>query len=244
MKPVPGQSDERRIDFIVVGAQKAGTTALFEHLSDHPGIGLSDVKEIHFFDDEAFDWQAGDYGSYHRHFDWHDGRVRGEATPIYAYWPGAMERIKVYHPAIKLIMMLRDPVERAWSHWRMEFGRGVETHDFSWCIRQGRQRLFEASPWGHHREFSYVERGFYGDQLEVVRQLFGPKQLWVIGAQDLQSEPSATLGRVTEFLGVASLEHVQSRAVHVGLEMGEMSATDRDYLHAVYAADQARLAAI
>jgi hypothetical protein len=243
MKPDPGQSDERRIDFIVVGAQKAGTTALFEHLGDHPQIGLSDVKEVHFFDDEARNWENPDYEDYHQHFDWQRPLVRGEATPIYAYWPQGLERIRAYNPTMKLILMLRDPAERAWSHWRMEQARGVETGAFSWCIRQGRQRLFDANPWGHHREFSYVERGFCGDQLARLSALFPAEQLLVLQAEELLANPGSALAKVMEFLGVDVLGDVAARQVHVGPELGQLPPIDEAYLREIYAADQARLAA-
>ena len=244
MKPDPSHSDDRRIDFIIVGAQKAGTTALFEHLSVHPQIGLSDVKEVHFFDDDARDWGNPDYGDYHRHFGWEDAKVRGEATPIYAYWPGALARIAAYSPAIKLVMMLRDPVERAWSHWRMETARGVESHPFSWCIREGRQRLFDGQPWGHHREFSYVERGFYADQLEAVLSLFPREQVLILGAETLRSEPASILEEVARFLGVGDFSGVSARDVHVGQPMGDIPPEDEPWLRQVYAADQAHLASL
>ncbi|HMP62650.1 MAG TPA: hypothetical protein PKA17_06135, partial [Phenylobacterium sp.] len=95
---------EPKVDFMVIGAQKAGTTALFDYLGDVPGIGLSDVKEAHFFDDESQDWNAPDYGAYHARFDLADReRVWGEATPIYLYWPNCLARIAAYNPAVRLI---------------------------------------------------------------------------------------------------------------------------------------------
>src|SRR5688500_16151686 len=98
-----------RIDFIVAGVQKAGTTALYDYLSEDPAIGLSRVKEVHFFDDESRNWAAADYGPYHAQFDWERPAIRGEATPIYAYWPDALERIARYNPAMRLVLLLRDP---------------------------------------------------------------------------------------------------------------------------------------
>src|SRR3978361_174698 len=145
---------EDRVAFIVAGVQKGGTTALFDYLGDEPGVSLSRVKEVHFFDDESQAWPRQDYGAYHANFASPDGRPRGEAAPIYLYWPHSLEPTAAYTPAMKLIVMLRDPVARAWSHWKMEYARGVETQPFAWCIREGRQRLFETQPWGVHREFS------------------------------------------------------------------------------------------
>lgn len=233
-----------RVDFMVIGVQKAGTTALFDHLADDPQIALSRVKEVHFFDDETVDWSAPDYGAYHAQFEPTARPIRGEATPIYVYWPGALERIARYNPAARLILMLRDPVERAWSHWKMEFARGVETRPFAWCIREGRRRLFDAEPWGVHREYSYVERGFYGEQVERLLTLFPREQLLILKADHLRRDPTRVLREVNAFLGLAPPPPAAPRAVHVGRDMdyGE-SLRDEDvaWLRRVYARDMARL---
>ncbi len=234
-------TDARRIDFIVIGAQKAGTTALFDHLADDPAIGLPDAKELHFFDDEARDWSNPDYADYHARFDWSRPAIQGEATPIYIYWPGALERIRAYHPAIRLVLMLRDPVERAWSHWRMEQARGVETHDFAWCVRTGRRRLFDGQPWGHHREYSYVERGYYGAQVEHLLSLFPRDQLLVLQAELLRTDPAEALSRLSAFLGAPAPPPTAPRVVHAGVEMGGPPPAEAAYLAGLYRRDQARL---
>src|SRR5438128_3640412 len=114
------------VTFVIAGVQKGGTTALYEYLAEMGDVGLSRQKETHFFDDETLDWARPDYARYHAMFDAPEGRPCGEATPIYSYWPNALERIAAYNPAMKLILLLRDPVARAWSHWRMEYARGAE----------------------------------------------------------------------------------------------------------------------
>ena len=239
---------EPQIDFIIAGAQKAGTTALFDYFGDHPKIGLSDVKEVHFFDDEGQDWSAPDYGAYHAHFDLADRRrVWGEATPIYLYWKESLARIRAYNPAIRLIVLLRDPVARAFSHWKMEFARGAETHPFDWCVRDGRQRLFSAEPWGFHREFSYVERGYYGAQIEHLLSLFPAEQLLVLRAEDLEATPGAALAMVSAFLGVDAPPPPQPRRVHVGRDIAypsHLTPADEALLRRLYAADMARLKAL
>lgn len=237
-------ADAATVDFVIAGVQKGGTTALFDYLGDYPDLALSREKEVHFFDDERQDWAAPDYGAYHARFPPPDGRLRGEATPIYVYWPNSLERIAAYNPGMKLIIVLRDPVQRAWSHWRMEFARGAETEPFAWCIREGRQRLFRAEPWGHHREFSYVERGFYGEQLERVFHLFPKNQVLLLRSEDLHAEPAATLGEVRCFLGLPPAAPPRPRESHVGREIdypSELSEADVAYLREVYAADARRL---
>ncbi len=239
-----------KVAFIVAGVQKGGTTALFDYLGDESGLSLSREKEVHFFDDEDRDWAAPDYGAYHADFPPADRRPRGEATPIYLYWPNSLERIAAYNPAMRLIVMLRDPVDRAWSHWKMEYARGVETSPFAWCIRQGRQRLFEGGrpstqPWGFDRETSYVERGFYGEQLEGLLRLFPRDQLLVLKSDDLRADPGAVLGQVRAFLGLPTGPSPAPREVHVGREMDYGAAPTADdiaHLRAVYARDAQRLA--
>ena len=237
-------SHQPRVNFIVIGVQKAGTTALYDHLADDPAIGLSDVKEVHFFDDERQDWSAPDYGAYHAHFAADAPPVVGEATPIYIYWPNALGRIAAYNPAMRLILLLRDPVERAWSQWRMETSRGVETNPFAWCIRRGRQRLFQAEPWGHHREFSYVERGFYGAQVARLFEIFPRDQVLILRSEDVRADPNPVLARVSAFLGAPRPPPTTAREVHVGREMEGLEAADIAYLKALYAQDQAKLLAL
>lgn len=232
------------INFIIAGVQKAGTTALFDHLGDAPGVSLSTVKEVHFFDDESVDWSHPDYTAYEARFPLVEGGIVGEATPIYLFWPNALERICAYNPAMRIIVLLRDPVERAWSQWRMEIRRGAEQEPFAWCIRQGRQRLFTNEPWGHHREFSYVERGFYGEQIARLFQLFPRDQVLFLKADDLRTDPNAVLAQVCAFVGAPPPPPTEPRSVHVGREMGGLDPADAAHLRAIYAADLARLKAL
>jgi hypothetical protein len=201
---VNGAAGDKRVGFLIAGAQKAGTTALFDYLAEIPALELPAVKEAHFFDDEErVDWASPDYARYHALFG-DPGRLWGEATPIYLYWPNALERIRAYNPAIKLILLFRDPTERAWSHWKMEYARGKESQPFGWCIREGRSRMAEAAPYpGFHRVFSYVERGFYGRQLARALALFPRDQLLLLASDDLRRDPTGTITTICAFLDIA-----------------------------------------
>jgi hypothetical protein len=232
------------VSFLIAGVQKGGTTALHDYLTDYPDVALGEPKEVHFFDDERIDWRAPDYGAYHAHFPPADGRPCGEATPIYLYWPNALERIAAYNPAMRLVVTLRDPVERAWSHWRMEYARGAEREPFGWCVREGRHRQFDGEPWGFHREFSYVERGFYGEQLERLFGLFPREQVLVIRAEDLRRDPAPVLDQVRRFLGLAEAPAPAARTVHVAQDIdygSELRPADVAHLRGLFAHDQARL---
>jgi hypothetical protein len=211
--------EQPKVEFLVAGVQKGGTTALFDYLRDHPDLQLADIKEAHFFDDEGLDWERPDYGRYHALFSPPaDGRARlwGEATPIYTYWPHSLERIAAYNPAMRLILVFRDPIARAWSHWKMEYARGAEARPFAWCIREGRERVAtDPSAPGAHRVYSYVERGFYGAQVQRLLSLFPRQQLLFLRSEDLRSEPERILGKVCDFLNAPNLPHIKVRESHV-----------------------------
>lgn len=236
----------RKVDFVVVGAQKAGTTALFDHLSDDPRLNLSRIKETHFFDDESVDWARPDYGAYHAHFDLARPGPMGEATPIYVFWPQSLERLAAYNRDARLILMLRDPVKRAFSHWQMEYARGVETLPFAAAIREGRRRLDGTAP-NHpdRRVFTYVERGYYGRQVEHLLGLFPRDQLLVLRADDLRRDPARALAATYGFLAMAAPQGpVSPREVHVARAMdygSTLTEDDAAYLRSLYADDQDRL---
>ena len=241
-----GRGEVQKVGFMVIGSQKAGTTALFDYLRDDPRLNLSRDKEIHFFDDESQDWSSPDYAAYHARFDLTRPGLMGEATPIYVFWPKSMERLATYNPDARLILMLRDPVMRAYSGWQMEYARGVETLPFAQAIREGRARL-AGKPSNHpdRRELSHVERGYYGAQVQRVLNLFPRSQLLVQRAEDLRAAPTAVIGQVCSFLGLAPPPGpVAHRNVHAAaaFDYGPgLSTDDESYLRDLYAEDQALL---
>ncbi|MEZ4606416.1 MAG: sulfotransferase domain-containing protein [Deinococcales bacterium] len=115
----------QKVYFIICGTQKGGTTALDSYLRQHPHICMGKRKELHFFDQEKnFQSDICDYTSYHKLFQVTSQRqILGEATPIYMYWRAAPQRMWGYNPKLKLIVILRNPIERAYSHWNMERSR-------------------------------------------------------------------------------------------------------------------------
>lgn len=239
---------DRKVGFVVAGVQKGGTSALFEYLRDLPGLQMPAVKEAHHFDDEAIDWSSPNHAAYHALFA-DDARLRGEATPIYIYWPDSLERIARYNPSMKMILIFRDPIERAWSHWKMEYAKRKETHPFSWCIREGRSRLTDTHgpTAGHHRVFSYVERGFYGRQVNRLFDLFPPAQCLLLRSEDLHNDPATQLETVSRFLDIAPPSSVTQRTVHPARTIDYPSVLeddDRRLLAALYRPDLARFEAI
>jgi len=190
------------VDAQIVGTQKGGTTALFEFLSEHRQISTPRaLKEVHFFDDEAaFATGHPDYAAYESLFrcDTH-AIVKMEATPIYMYWLPAVSRLAEYNPETKLILILRDPVERAISQWEMEFSRGTEPEVFEIAIEREREYLSRGQ---QHRVRSYIDRGFYGVQIRRLLRYFSREHMLLLKRNDLLSEHQKTLRRVYDFLGV------------------------------------------
>lgn len=224
------------LDFFVAGVQKAGTTTLHSYLRQHPELCLPAQKELHYFDDEdGVNWQAPNYELLHEHFPRDSSIMRGEATPIYSYWPNALERICRYNPDAKFIIMLRDPVERAWSHWRMERRRGCENEEFGSAIRGARARV-AASPNGAHRVHSYVERGCYGSQLRRLLTHFPARNVHISSLAAMETDRESMLASICEFLNVSHFEQPPTpRRLNSDLEPPTTpDPADAEYLRGLY----------
>lgn len=195
----------------------------------HPAICMAARKELHFFDDDRyFAGPAPDYDWYHAQFEpGPDSRVMGEATPVYMYWKPAAERMWRYNPALKLVIILRNPIERAWSHWRMTTRRGEENLDFSSAIRAEDERLRSAAP-GQDRFHSYLDRGRYAMQIARLRGFFPKEQMLVLRNDDLLADPQSVMARLCRFLEVPEAP-ARSRDTR-SLGAGEISVADRTFL--------------
>lgn len=209
-------------DFIIIGGKKCGTSSLYNYLVEHPDIVPAFRKEVHFFDNGASKRRALLYRAYFPTF-LHKRRVRrgrgvdlitGEATPYYLFHPLAPARVREVVPHVKLIAMLRNPVDRAYSHYHHEFRRGLEELSFEDAIEHEMERLKGEQErllhGGHysasHRRYSYLSRGVYVDQLQNWRRFFPEEQLLVLKSEDLFADPSAILGQTLDFLGLPPLE--------------------------------------
>jgi hypothetical protein len=208
--------------FILVGAQRAGTTSLFRALMSHPLIHSANYhKGVNYFD-----------VNYHRDFAWYRGhfpthaalraRTRGaagepltfEASGYYMFHPCAAERMARHLPDVRILAMLRDPVERAYSAWKHELARGYETESFEQALSLEDRRLagqvdrMVADP-GYqsfsHRHHAYLRRGQYAEQLLRLRQFFAPHQFHVIDSESFFEQPESTYAGVLDFLGLPHL---------------------------------------
>lgn len=200
-----------RLDFVVAGVQKAGTTSLDSLLRRHSGIAMAAVKETHFFDDERRDWIRPDYGPLHAALP--PGPVlRGEATPITFYWVPALYRLREYRRDMLLVVIFRDPIDRALSHWKMRraaarLGLGGPPEQLSFMDAidaPARLRaLKSAEVPGQARTSTYVDRGRYGVQLRHALTVFPREQMLLLDFEDLVERQTSLLDSVAGFLGVA-----------------------------------------
>jgi hypothetical protein len=201
-------------DFLIIGAPKTGTSALHRALAEHPQLFLPSVKEPKFFltdgpppssgggpgDVETWGehvWRRADYEAL---FDpAPPGTLRGEGTVFYLYDRDAQKRIADLLPAVRLVAVLRDPVERAHSNWSHLRQAGLEPEaDFLAACRAEDAR--REAGWAHF--WHYVAQGRYGEQLDHLYGLFPREQVLLIRYRELRDAPGETADRVCRFLGV------------------------------------------
>ena len=205
--------------FIIVGGQRCGTNSLYEYLAAHPRIGRAlPIQEVHFFD---LNFHKGPRW-YRGHFPVRlerpsgkatppPGRITGECSPYYMFHPLAPHRIAATLPNAKIIILLRNPVDRAYSHFQHERSRGVESLSFEEALNREQERLageedriredlgYESF---NHQHFSYLARGRYVEQIETFFSLFPRKQILVLISEHLFSNPAAAHIESLRFLGL------------------------------------------
>jgi len=240
-----------RLDFIVVGAQKSGTTALHYFLRKHPQIALPERQELHFFDDDEIFSRPVDYDLLHRQFRPVAGStllrfatarqaIAGEVTPSYLYWKPAMERIWNYNRQIKLVILLRNPIDRAFAHWNMQRFKDREPLGFLDALKEEPRRI--AQPLTiESRRFAYVDRGFYSGQLERVFKFFPREQVHLVKFEDFRDRKQETLDGIFEFLGVKSLRRIRDKDRNIVPYERTITAEEREYLSEVFSAEITKL---
>jgi hypothetical protein len=200
-----GHRGSTLVDFMIAGTQKGGTTALFAYLQSHPDICAAKVKETHFFDTDAnFKKKRVNYVELHKYFTPRPGQLLGEATPITMYWEAAPRRVWEYNPRMKIICILRDPIDRAFSQWNMYCQFGLERLSFTEALNQESERCRAALPL-QHRVYSYTDRGFYCEQIRRLWRYFPREQTYFLKNEDLRDRPQEALNGVFDFLGVRRL---------------------------------------
>jgi len=203
-------------DFLIIGAQKGGTSSLYTYLKSHPEIKSPLKKEIHFFDiyySKGLRW-------YKAHFPFKSNRhISGEASPDYVSHPEAPSRIKALNPDMKLILLVRDPIVRAYSAYQMNRRMGIDPRrTFDDAIHfELEQRKYKGDTYDYDRHnFFYLERGLYGKQLESWCKVFDRNQFLVMNSKNFFTETKETLKLVYRFLDIEEKLPHNLKAMNVG----------------------------
>lgn len=235
-------------DLLIAGCQKGGTSSLHTYLAQHPKMFPGDIKEIHFFDgglqDEWDKYAAGEplYRSYFPQAS----KVRAaggltfEASPTYMFSPYAPERMAAMVPDAKIVLLLRDPVERAISHYFHESRRGRESLDIEAAFQAEQERLapaiasgnFKSQAWIRH---SYVERGLYAKQIKRLLEYYNQSQIKIYDSADLFAAPATIVEDVLTFVGLsADGLNVDYKPVGTGTNRKAVPDGVRDFLNAAF----------
>jgi len=237
-----------RVDFVVAGVQKAGTTAIHDFLAQHLHIALLRDQALHFFDKEEHfsssrtsPFTEPDYrillGNFDPGWRW---RVAGEVTADYLYYPRALERIARYNPKMKLIVSLRNPVERAFSQWNMRRDKGQEPLEFLDALKRDQ----EIGIWKGPRGNAYLARSLYSPQLDQVFKLFPRDQVFIIKYEHFRSDPFPLLDRMFDFLGVRRKSGLKNKQRNVGSYSRKLTSEERAYANGIFDEDIGKIEAL
>lgn len=236
-------------DFLIIGAQKSGTTALYSYLIQHPGIIKAKVKEVNYFG-IPHNRMKGKYW-YASHFCTMSEKkalanklgyrpITGEASPNMhrPYYPGFVHELL---PGVKLIAILRDPVERAFSQYQHNFRHGLENRSFEEVIADSPVHFppeIANDEWAYYRSTypSYITRGLYAEHLEKWYQHYDKELLHIINSSDMLTNPVSELTTVLDFLEMPhfNFQDISTRAKHSGDYKAKMSTDVRAYLTSIF----------
>ncbi|MBL1208673.1 MAG: sulfotransferase domain-containing protein [Geminocystis sp. GBBB08] len=208
----------KKPDFLIIGVQRGGTSSLFRYLMEHPQIASPVDKEIHFFDlhfQKGWDWylQQFPFLTNNKNDDIFSEKkiITGEASPYYIFHPLVAQRVKEYCPDIKLIVLLRDPVDRAISHYHHCIRFNLENLPLKEALKLEKDRLkgelekfYQDENYYsyNHQHLAYISRGKYIEQLKHWRQYFASEQFLILQSEKFYKNPTNTLKKVTNFLAI------------------------------------------
>lgn len=238
-----------KVSFVVVGAQKSGTTALYYFLNQHPKLSLSKKKETDFFSTEKY-WTNGEnYGTYKKCFRAHFKKVKyGEASPSYMLNHEIVApRIAKYNPNMKLIFILKNPIERVFSQYKMHVKRYNLDLSFRQCLdiaMNQQQENITLDPGnqvtlnGSKKTIeTYIEFGHYIEQIRSFQKYFGDNQMLVLLTEDLLNDHEKTMNKIYKFLDISSVD-TKRKIIHSNEgELSSTSKSEREMLLREYSQD-------
>jgi len=201
--------------FLIIGTQRAGTTSLYQYLIQHQEILPSKIKETHFFSNnfhKGLSWYESQFSFPQDSPVNHQNSITGEATPYYIFHPLSPKRIAKIIPDVKIIILLRNPVDRAYSHYNHIVKLGHENLSFEDAIKIESERLegeekkiLEGNYSFNHQHFSYISRSRYVDQLRVWLKLFPKNHIMIIKSEEFFDKPENILSKVFSFLKLSNM---------------------------------------
>jgi len=216
---------EMKVSVFVGGVQKSGTRSIANYLRLNPYVGVHKKKEAHFFDMPQY--FIGDQPRATELRKYHDGfmharqtQVFCDITPDYVFRQGAVNRVYSYNSRAKWIILLRNPVERAFSAWNMEVNRGTESLTFEDALIS---EIRGGSKERAHDRFKYIARSRYYDQLLKLWECFPKNQCYVCAAEEMWSNPKAKLSELAEFLKIPQFDQATLPHVHKGKYISNIS---------------------
>lgn len=223
-------------NFIIVGAAKAGTTSLYHYLSGHPNVFMSNPKEVNYFSKEEImkqglyyqDFKAKDFVSYKKLFsDVSDEIAIGEGSVSYLFYPDTPNKIKTAIPDVKIIILLRDPVERAFSHYLMDYRMGLVSLSFEDIFYK---KVDNKKLSLYYQQ--YIELGLYYEQVKRYINLFGKEQVRIYLQEDLRKDANGVVLDLYDFLKID-----KSYTPCVNKEHNAFSMPKNEFIHKLYSSN-------
>jgi hypothetical protein len=209
-------------DFLILGVQKGGTTSLYNYLIEHPNIIRARRKEAHFFDqhfEKGISWYRGNFPTFMSKYYIEKIRkqvfITGEGSPEYLFYPHIAKKVGNLLPKAKLIVLLRNPVDRAYSQYRHNIRWGHETLSFEDALaleeertKEGKERAAKEENYHNfsYQRAAYIARGIYVDQVHRWLSIFPREQLLVLRSEDFFKEPGEMYKKTLSFLNVPVFE--------------------------------------
>jgi len=201
-------------DFIIIGTARSGSTSLYYNICQHPCVLSAAYDELGYFDSNfhlGLNWYRSLFPTLFSKWIVKQKKqfaITGEDTPFYIWNPLVAKRILKILPKIKLIVLLRNPVDRAYSNYHLGIRAGSENLSFEDAIQIELKKLNEINDEFEHNvekytiPRSYIAKGFYANQLKIWLELFNSEQLIIISTEDLESNPQGTLDKIYNFLKI------------------------------------------
>lgn len=221
-------------DFLIIGAMKAGTTSLYQYLKKHPLVDPPIKKEVHYFDygsnyKQGLDWYRGNFPALS---NTKPGHITGEASPTYLPFSYIPKRVFEVMPKAKLLVILRNPVDRAYSHYHHSVRKGRQSLTFEEAIGLEERRLLKISgpdDDGEARNTKYLKLGMYAEQLHNWMKVFPREQFLILNNEEFFQDPISGLQEVADFLNLPAWDLNQFKQHNSG-QYSDMDPATRNRL--------------